>query len=104
MNGINHCNLDNEGALQVIGDEKYWLPALSYNPDIVAIITQVQLWSQLSDEAKIVLDFCLYQRPCSKPGYRLEQVIRKTFVAKWGQAKVFSVWREVKIFLRKVLN
>lgn len=99
-------SLSGNGSLvnQETGTE-YWPSKLCFNQDIIAILNQVQLWYRLSDEARIMIDYVLYNEKIkTKSGYRLEQLIRKVFIPKWGQAKTVDTFREVKRFLKKVLN
>ena len=73
---------------------EYYPQPLVHYPDIVQILYQVQMWSSLSDEAKIMLDYCLYNTPRSKSGMKLSQVIRSIFNRKWGYTKTDRVFRQ----------
>ncbi len=93
------------GAIMTLnGKEEYYPQSLVYFPDIVQILYEVQMWTSLSDEAKIMLDYCLYQTPKTKSGIRLGLAVRNVFNRKWGQTKTDRAFREVKRFLNDILN
>ena len=93
------------GAIMTLnGKEEYYPQSLVYFPDIVQILYEVQMWTALSDEAKIMLDYCLYHKPKTKSGIKLGLSLRNVFNPKWGQTKTDRAFREVKRFLNNILD